>query len=76
MKKIVNNTANWLWQNKKTVIGVVTVGLMAAGAFNWQFQDAAISASGKIDEVVIKINEEGGKRTNEFGDLIIWKEAK
>ena len=76
MKKIVNGAANWLWQNKKTVIGVVTVGLTIAGAFNWQFQDVAQDASGKIDEVVEQINEEGGKRTNEFGELIIWKNSK
>ena len=73
IKEKINKTGNWLWSYRVPIFtGVAAITGVLAG-LSWEHQDVAKKVKDKAPEVIEKIEEEGGKRTNELGRLEIWK---
>jgi len=73
IKQNINKSANFLWQHRnKIAAGVVILSALAA-SIPWKYQDVAKKVKDKAPEVIDKVYEEGGKRTNDTGELELVK---
>jgi len=73
IKQNINKSANFLWIHRnKIAAGVVALSALAA-SIPWTYQDEAKKVKEQAPEVIEKIYKEGGKRTNDTGELKLVK---